>query len=623
MITNVTVVTNLAIIKEEPTVSMASSSAVKTEVKTEVKALTYTHKLKRAWVQTYNNCNNEPNAKKVTPNALGYSDYLAPCTSKNTTDMPLPIVPIYASPKTSMDEVLTRFPHVGEQIFANLDDQNLAKCREVCDPWMTFLDNEKLIWIRIIMSHIEATNSWNWQKFFSSTSISMVCKIAIRMQHFYKFECTSGIVKEMSPLHFAVMMYDDTKYCVNLIENGTMEHPKNENETTPLHYSAKYGYIGVCQLLLEHFSDENPKNKADKTPLELAIQFNNYFVCELIIRKCEAKNPMVVRPGAAITPVSFKRPWISTFPTIFSDLSTILNPLNKDGFTPLHLAAINGRKDLCQLIMKNLADKNPESTQNVPLFGLTPLHLAAREGHFSICELILKNVGNKNPYDKLRRSPLNMAARRGHLSICHLLYENSPDITDHDLCLMLEAAVYGGHYDVCKFFVQKIGCKVLEYVDLSLCAAAATGNLKICKLLIENLQINRRTEHNYDTPLHAAAKQGHFDIYKLIMKGFRDKNPKDYTGNTPLHLAARIGHFNLCELIILNVVNKNPINLRYETPMYVAAISNHVAVCDFLEKSVRNCKVKSSLETENYYNSDLPDSATEPSHHNMLLDYSQ
>ena len=84
------------------------------------------------------------------------------------------------------------------------------------------------------------------------------------------------------------------------------------------------------------------------------------------------------------------------------------------------------------------------------------------------------------------------------------------------------------------------------------------------------------------------------------MKGFRDKNPKDYRGNTPLHLAARIGHFNLCELIILNVVNKNPINLHYETPMMVAAISNHDAVCDFLKKSVRDCKVKSSLETENY-----------------------
>ena len=617
----------MCIIKEEPTVSMASSSAVisevKTKVKTEVKAPTYMHKLKRTWVQTYNNCNNEPKAKKVTLNAFGYSDYLAPCTSDNTTEMSLPIVFMYASPKTSMNEVLTRFPHVGEQIFANLDDQNLAKCREVCDPWMTFLDNEKLIWTRIIMSHIEATNSWNWQKFFSSTSISMVCKMAIRMQHFYKFEYTSGIVKEMSPLHFAVMMYDDTKYCVNLIENGGVEHPQNENGMTPLHYAAIDGYICVCQMLLEKFRDKNPKDKADITPLELAIQMNNFVVCELIIRKCEAKNFLVVRPGAAITPVSFKRPWITTFPTIFSDLSTILNPLNKDGLTPLHVAAINGRKELCQLIMKNIVDKNPKSTQNEPFYGLTPLHLAAREGHFSICELILKIVDNKNPYDKLRRSPLKMAARRGHLSICHLLYENANDITDRDLCLILEAAVYGGHYDVCKFLVLKIGCKNLEYIDLSLRAAAATGNLKICKLLIKNLQINRRTEHNYDTPLHAAAKQGHFDIYKLIMKGFRDKNPKDYSGNTPLHLAARIGHFNLCELIILNVINKNPRNLHYETPMYVAAINNHYAICDFLKKSIRNCKVKSSLETEKYYNSDLPDSAAEPSHHNMLFDYSQ
>ena len=478
--------------------------------------------------------------------------------------MPLPIVFICASPNTSMNEVLTRFPHVGEQIFANLDDQNLTKCREVCDPWMTFLDSEKFIWTRIILSHIEETNNWNWQKFISTTSTPMLCKIAKRIRLFYKSEqiCTSfpgSIHVEMSPLHFAAMMYDDTNYCATLIKNDTINHPTDESGMTPLHYAAKYGYISVCQLLLEKFTDKNPKNGLDETPFSLAVEFNNYLVCELIIRKCKENNPR-------------------------GDLSTVLNSPDYDGKIPLQLAASNGNAELYRLIMENVVDKNPRRSQNEPFFGTTPLHLAAHKGHFSVCELIVQNVDNKNPYDTLMRTPLYMAAKQGHLSICRLLYENVNNIDDNELCMMLEEAVKGGHYDVCKFFVLEIGSKIPKisysfFIETILHIAAAKENLEICKLITENLQINLMSENNYETPLHTAAKNGNFKVYKSIMKGFKDKNPKDAEGYTPLHYAAAIGHFGLCDLIVKNVTNKNPRNMGNETPMYLAAINGHLQVC--------------------------------------------
>ena len=690
----------MSIKKEVPTVSMASSSAVKPVVNTEVGTTStlsimqycnYVHKLKRARIQTSNDCNDETKAKKTTPSAAGSSDYSEPSTPSNTRATPLPVVYIYNSPKPSMEEVLTRFPHIGEQIFANLDNQNLMKCREVCDPWMTFLNQEKLIWTRIILSYIEPTNSWNWQKFFSTTSTPMLCQKAKRIQQFYKYENTIGIVKEMSPLHFAVMMYDDTKYCVDLIENCTIDHPQNENGTTPLHYAAKYGYACVCQFLLKKFRDKNPKDKANVTPLELGIVFKNYFVCELIIRKCEEN-------------------------AVSLDLSAVLNPLNENGLTPLHLAAKYGKSELCWLIMKNVVDKNPKSSKKYWLNGTTPLHLAADEGHFSVCELMIsQNVNNKNPIDRIGRTPLYMAARKGHLSICHLLYEEKYDSDDNELFKLLEAAFHGENIDVCKFFALKVGCKNIEYIDASLRLAASKGNLEICKfiiqnvqidwrikcdmsiptplsiaarnghlsichllyensldignyelfqilheavkgghydvckyfvlemrcrvikynyfdfalstaaakgnlelclLIIKNLQINEGSEllHDYDTPLHAAAKNGHFEVYKLIMNGFNDKNPKNNWGDTPLHLAAENGHFDICELILLNVENKTPRNDCNKTPMDLAAENNHDAVCDlFIQRSLRNCQEKTSLlfalKSGRLYTSALTDSA--------------
>ena len=317
---------------------MASSSVVKTEVSTSstmsiIQYCNYVHKLKRAWKKAKNDCNFEPKAKKVTLSAAGSSDYLALSLPGKTRVPPLPLAYIYNLPKPSIEEILTRFPHIGEQIFANLDDQNLTKCREVCDTWMTFLNNEKLIWTRIILSHIEEDNSWNWKKFLSTTSTPMLSKISRKIRFFYKsepicyiFQC---IHREMSPLHFAAMMDDDTSYCANLIKNDTINYPTDESGMTPLHYAAKYGYISVCQLLLEKFTDKNPKNLLGETPFALAVEFDNYFVCELIIRKCKENNSR-------------------------GHLPTFLNSPDNEDVTPFDLAYYNGKRELCRLIKENV-----------------------------------------------------------------------------------------------------------------------------------------------------------------------------------------------------------------------------------------------------------------------------
>ena len=48
-----------------------------------------------------------------------------------------------------MDEILIRFPTVGGNIFKNLDDESLVKCKEVNTIWCNFLDNV-LLWRRRI-----------------------------------------------------------------------------------------------------------------------------------------------------------------------------------------------------------------------------------------------------------------------------------------------------------------------------------------------------------------------------------------------------------------------------------------------------------------------------------------
>ena len=62
------------------------------------------------------------------------------------------------------------------------------------------------------------------------------------------------------------------------------------------------------------------------------------------------------------------------------------------GHTPLHWAALNGYRDMCELLIQNIEDKNPRNIE-----GWTPLHFAAKEGYFDICQLIASHLEDKNP----------------------------------------------------------------------------------------------------------------------------------------------------------------------------------------------------------------------------------
>ena len=49
-----------------------------------------------------------------------------------------------------MEEVLARFPHLGDKIFQNLDSYSLIRCKEASRTWGNFMKVEKSCYLRII-----------------------------------------------------------------------------------------------------------------------------------------------------------------------------------------------------------------------------------------------------------------------------------------------------------------------------------------------------------------------------------------------------------------------------------------------------------------------------------------
>ena len=94
----------------------------------------------------------------------------------------------------------------------------------------------------------------------------------------------------------------------------------------------------------------------------------------------------------------------------------------KGDVTAFHMAARNGCREICELIIDHLEDKNPADYK-----GMTPFHNASEKGHFDVCKMIIQNIDNKNPAARDGCTPLHLATKHGHLEIVRLIVETGVD----------------------------------------------------------------------------------------------------------------------------------------------------------------------------------------------------
>ena len=154
-----------------------------------------------------------------------------------------------------MDNVLLRFPHLGEQIFKKVDDESLANCHQLTRTCRLFIEDQKSFWIRVIKKLLDdprfAANDRNIMinqvllKFNSDS----VRNIGTTIREF----CTinRSISRGQALLHFAAMSGE-----IDIVKNLSNEHWFNQlpNQTdnqgrTPLHFAAKNGHLEVFKFI--------------------------------------------------------------------------------------------------------------------------------------------------------------------------------------------------------------------------------------------------------------------------------------------------------------------------------------------------------------------------------------
>ena len=76
-----------------------------------------------------------------------------------------------------------RFPHLVEAILDQLNNQTLVKCIKVSRPWLTHLNQNKVIKIRKILNDLEKFHFENgWNRFIRSINTEMANKLGFAIK---------------------------------------------------------------------------------------------------------------------------------------------------------------------------------------------------------------------------------------------------------------------------------------------------------------------------------------------------------------------------------------------------------------------------------------------------------
>ncbi|XP_042686937.1 histone-lysine N-methyltransferase EHMT1 isoform X9 [Centrocercus urophasianus] len=205
------------------------------------------------------------------------------------------------------------------------------------------------------------------------------------------------------------------------------------------------------------------------------------------------------------------------------------------------------------------------------------LYFSARQGELQ--KVLLMLVDGIDPNFKMehqsKRTPLHAAAESGHVDICHMLIQAGANIDScsEDQRTPLMEAAENNHLETVKYLI-----KAGALVD-----PKQSGRHSPDLLMSERRGFLLLKDAEGSTCLHLAAKKGHYDVVQYLLSiGKMDVNCQDDGGWTPMIWATEYKHIELVKLLLAKGSDINIRDNEENICLHWAAFSGCVDIAEIL-----------------------------------------
>ncbi|KAK0642901.1 ankyrin repeat-containing domain protein [Cercophora newfieldiana] len=467
---------------------------------------------------------------------------------------------------------------------------------------------------------LEARNDDN------ETAISQACRrgrhsaVKFLLQHGASPKTQVGA--EWSPL--AVASYHGCRKCLgHLLTLGQVDPDSSGRQGTALMTAAISLGGEICEQLLSAGADPNLVTETSVVaPLGMAADWNNLSMAKLLLAPTEKTNIEAENGPDGDTALIISL-WASqpAFAKLLLDRGADPNHVNKDGVSPLMLAAQKGDADIAGLLIQKGAKLEQTGTSH----SFAALHLAAaNQKSQPVLELLLEEGANPNICVPGQRTPLMIAALGGRLHAvqslvqkgAHLETETERELSDArkttDTALLL--AVRHENTDVADALLDA-GADI-NHVPAGCFSALQTALIHddeaMLKLLLEyqphlNPQDMPMSHDNHDgesqgAEEHDSAQGDNGDSQPNKDSDNKDKKKKkrkddeeDFRSIPLLSMFSERTPLSMIRMLVNRGASVNPVNLESVHPLVRAAYVDNDEIVAYLIRrgaDIHTCRRK-------------------------------
>ncbi|KAH6885796.1 Glycerophosphoryl diester phosphodiesterase family-domain-containing protein [Thelonectria olida] len=217
----------------------------------------------------------------------------------------------------------------------------------------------------------------------------------------------------------------------------------------PLHYAAQFGFVVVCQIIMSKMQEWDQFHVKDGidtpewqdndgfAPLHLSVVGGHPLTTQAILKgenwegssEAKAEIRKAVSTSGAVLALATKSNY-STIVQMLVDAGVNINWKDKSNETALHIAARFGHDECARVIIRGTEEQKAdlEATENA--YAWTPLHVAAVDGKLSVARLLVEAGADVTRPDSSGWTAKEHAALRGHIEIARLLADHSKEEED-------------------------------------------------------------------------------------------------------------------------------------------------------------------------------------------------